>query len=220
MGLAYSKETILTLSRITLANARDNVDDLAEFGIHSEYLNQFESDIIIVERKYLSGMYESDQIRLNTGIYDGLAQAYGWGIKLRTRIDATLGRDSDAFRKFPASQLGKGRYHLSIMIPALQYLINLAEEYRVQLEPSGQSSEEMASGRHLLSALQEFQIKMTGMDSGSLDETDDGYDLFYKLFIMIREINRVARTVFHNQPDKRKLFENRWPGKSSSKKTA
>jgi hypothetical protein len=78
----------------------------------------------------------------------------------------------------------------------------------------------MASGRHLLSTLREIQIKMMNVDSGSLDESDEAYDFFYKLYVITREINRVARTVFHDQPEKRKLFETQWPETLSSDKTA
>ena len=41
----YSEETILSISKTTLTNARNNLDALVEFGGSEAMLNQFESEI-------------------------------------------------------------------------------------------------------------------------------------------------------------------------------
>ena len=45
----FAEETILTVAKTTLSNARNNLAALAEFGVSEDMLSQFETDITTTE---------------------------------------------------------------------------------------------------------------------------------------------------------------------------
>ena len=45
----FSEETILSVSKTTVTNARNNLTALSDFGVTEEMLNQFDTDIQAAE---------------------------------------------------------------------------------------------------------------------------------------------------------------------------
>ena len=98
----YSEETISSVAKTTLTNARINFASLSDFAITEESINEFYAEIQAAES--LPGETQN-RIDLGDLTYDkeeALDSCYQWGRKLIVRLHLAFGKDSVQAKSFPS----------------------------------------------------------------------------------------------------------------------
>ena len=177
----FSVELILSVSKTTLANGRENVTALSRFGITEELLNQFESDINTAEalpsgKSVLLEMKDFTQSK-----DDALDECFNWGRELRTRMQLVFERGSHQYQSFPSSDFIKATYSESVMMTVMPILIKIATKYQDQLSVYGQTPEVLTDGTDFLNALREADAAQEFKKDDKKSSTQDRNIKFFNL---------------------------------------
>lgn len=137
----FSEETILSVSKTTLENARTYQADLASFGVTTQLLDEFESNIQAAE-----ALPDETANRINLrGITQekdsALEACTEWGRRLRTRLEMAFGNKSPQVSLFPSKELSAAADSESQMMPVMEILIDLATRHQTELAAVGQTPE-------------------------------------------------------------------------------
>jgi len=135
----FSEETILSVSKTSLTNARNNLMPLSDFGVTEEMLNQFDTDIQAAEA--LPGETQN-RIELKDLTHDkeeALDSCYQWGRKLRVRLQLAFGKNSSQAKSFPSKDFQNAVNSENTMMTVMEVLINLADKYKTELATFGQT---------------------------------------------------------------------------------
>ena len=211
----FSEETVLSVAKTTLNNARVNQSALSEFGVSEEMLNQFDSGIQAAEALSTEDYNRIELRGLTQDKEDALDSCYQWGRRLRTRMQLAFGRDSSKFKSFPSSEFNSAVHSESIMMPVMETLIKLAKKCQDQLASYGQTPEIMAQGSELLTALRGADAVQEIKKDDKRSATQERYQTFKGLYDTVNRINKIGRLVFENDPIKLALFESKWPTRTS-----
>lgn len=210
MGLEFSENTILSASQTTLDIARKDQEQLGTVGIDREYLDELESDIEAADALH---SHEQNQGALGT-ITDAKNKltelCYGWIRSVRSRMDRVFGVTSVEYARLPKSPArGKGRE--SIMIPAMEQAIQVAEEYHDKLQEVGQTDEDIEEGKELRTRLRAGDGKQELKKIENLSDTRIREEMFGSLYDRVNQINRVGRDLFADDPAKLARYQSPWP---------
>ncbi len=208
---AFSEETILSVARTTLANARTNLSALAEFGISAAMLDQFAAAIQAAEALSRTPQQRIELKDLTQSKEEALDDCYQWGRKLRLRLQLAFGKGSVEARSFPARDFQNAVNSEQGMMAVMQVLIDLADKYQAELAGYGQTPEVLARGRELLNELRTADSAQELKKDTRRQATQDRYQQFKNLYDTVNRINRIGRLVFENDPATLTLFESKWP---------
>ena len=208
--IQYSEEKILSVSKTALNNARENLIALSVFGVTEEMLNQFQSDINTTE-----ALPDDDSLKIDLKNFthskdEALDACYQWGRKLRTRLQLAFGRNSIQLNSFPSSKFNQAISSESKMMPVMETLYNIANQYQTQLATYGQTPEIVEQCTVLLNSLREADAVQESKKDDKKSSTQDRYIKFNVLYDMVNRINKIGRLVFENDPVKLPLFESKW----------
>ena len=212
----FSEETILSVSKTSLTNARNNLMPLSDFGVTEEMLNQFDTDIQAAEA--LPGETQN-RIELKDLTHDkeeALDSCYQWGRKLRVRLQLAFGKNSSQAKSFPSKDFQNAVNSENTMMTVMEVLINLADKYKTELATFGQTPEILAQGNEFLNNLREADSVQEVKKDEKKQATQDRYQQFKNLYDTVIKINRVGRLVFENDPVHLALFESKWPISSAT----
>jgi hypothetical protein len=207
----FSEETILSVAKTTLSNARNHLNALAEFGISGEFLNEFEANIQTAEALPAEVSNRIDLRNLTRGKADALDACYQWGRKLRARLQLAFGNNSSQVKSFPSKQFNAAQSSESKMMPVMEILINIATQYQTELAAFGQTPEMLAQGNQLLENLRQSDQTQELKKDVKKSATQDRYQKFQTIYDTVNRITRVGRLVFEDDPVNRTLFESKWP---------
>lgn len=210
-----TEESILSVSKTTLSNARVNLTALAEFGVTETMLNQFDADIQAAE--VLPGEKQQkielgDLTQQKTGALDA---CYQWGRKLRMRLQLAFGKDSPQAKSFPGKDFQNAVHSENKMMSVMKVLISLAEKYQTELIPVGQTPEILSEGSELLKNLQTADSRQELQKDTRKQATQGRQQQFKNLYEMINKINNIGRMVFKDDPARLTLFASKWPTRRS-----
>lgn len=212
----FSEETILSVSKTTLTNARNNLTALGDFGITEEMLNQFDTEIQAAEA--LPGETQN-RIELSDLTHDkeeALDSCYQWGRKLRVRLQLAFGKNSSQANSYPSKDFQNAVNSENKMMSVMEVLINLADKYKTELANFGQTPEILAQGSEFLNNLRVADSAQEVKKDEKKQATQDRYQHFKNLYDTVIKINRVGRLVFENDPVHLALFESKWPSSSTT----
>lgn len=212
----FSEETILSVSKTTVTNARNNLTALSDFGVTEEMLNQFETNIQTAEA--LPGETHN-RIELKDLTHDkeeALDSCYQWGRKLRVRLQLAFGRDSSQAKSFPSKDFQDAVNSENTMMTVMEVLISLADKYKTELADFGQTPEIFAQGSEFLSNLREADSTQELKKDEKKQATQNRYQQFKNLYDTVIKISRIGRLVFENDPVHLALFESKWPTSSAT----
>lgn len=101
--LKFSEETILSVSKTTLANANAHAHQagLAEFGISQQLLDDFEANIQAAEALPNEVSSRIDLRDMTRGKDEALEACYQWGRMFRARLQLAFGNTSAQAKAFP-----------------------------------------------------------------------------------------------------------------------
>jgi len=209
--LRFSEETVLSVAKVTLGNARKTAEALSIFGISPDVLDQFESDISQAEA-LPSELHQRIELRDLTNRKDDiLAACHQWGRDLRTRLQLAFGFASNEAQSFPNGKFNRSLRSENRMLTVMPVLLALAEKYQQKLAEHGQTPEILAEGAQLQLDLQAADVvQELGKDDKRM-ATKARYQLFAQLYDTVNRINRVGRIVFENNPVESVLFQSKWP---------
>lgn len=207
----FAEETILTVAKTTLSNARNNLAALAEFGVSEDMLSQFEADITTTEA--LPGeTYNRIELRnLTQSKEEALDACYQWGRKLRTRLQLAFGKTSPQAKSFPSKDFQNAVHSENTMMSVMEILINLSDKHKTELADVGQTAEILAQGPELLAALRETDSEQELKKDEKKSATQERYQSFQGLYDNVNKVNQVGRLVFESDPIHLALFESKWP---------
>ena len=212
----FSEETILSVSKTTVTNARNNLTALSDFGVTEEMLNQFETNIQTAEA--LPGETQN-RIELKDLTHDkeeDLDSCYQWGRKLRVRLQLAFGRDSSQAKSFPSKDFQDAVNSENTMMTVMEVLISLADKYKTELANFGQTPVILAQGSEFLSNLREADSTQELKKDEKRHATQNRYQQFKNLYDTVIKISRIGRLVFENDPVHLALFESKWPTSSAT----
>lgn len=209
--LKFSEETILSVSKTTLANARAQLAGLAEFGISQQLLDDFEANIQAAEALPNEVSNRIDLRDMTRGKDEALEACYQWGRMLRARLQLAFGNTSAQAKAFPGKEFKTALSSESKMMPVMEILISLAAQYQTELAAVGQTPEILAEGSALLDSLRQADQSQELKKDQKRSATQERYQKFRIIYDTVNRINRVGRLVFENDPVKRALFESKWP---------
>ncbi len=207
----FSEEIILSVSKTTLVNARNNQVALSEFGMTEDKLNQFEINIQTAEA--LPGE-KQNKITLKGFTFNkdkALKACYQWGQKLYLRLELAFGKDSFQCKSFPSKDFNKAESSENAMKTVMKVLISIADQYKTELANFGQTAEKLAMGSELLNLLRVTDSTQELNKDEKKMATKDRNQQYINLYDMVNEINRIGRIVFKNDPVKLALFQSKWP---------
>lgn len=212
----FSEETILSVAKTTLENARTYQADLASFGVTTQLLDAFESNIQAAE-----ALPDETANRINLrGITQekdsALEACTEWGRRLRTRLEMAFGNKSPQVSLFPSKELTAAADSESQMMPVMEILIDLATQHQTELAAVGQTPEILAEGGSLLEELRQADQAQELRKDTKLSATQERYQQFQVLYDTVNRINKVGRLVFKDDPVKLALFQSKWPASGSA----
>ncbi|MCK6619695.1 MAG: hypothetical protein HUU32_04680 [Calditrichaceae bacterium] len=207
----FTEETILSVAKTTLANARSHLTALGEFGVTEAMLNEFEVNIQTAEALPDEVSNRIDLKSLTQEKADSLDVCYQWGRKLRTRLQLAFGNNSPQAKSFPSKQFNAAINSESKMMPVMEILINLATQYQTELAAQGQTPEILAQGSQLLESLREADQAQELKKDEKRSATQERYQKFQIIYDTTNRINKIGRLVFENDPINLPLFESKWP---------
>jgi hypothetical protein len=207
----FSEETILSVAKTTLTNARTHLNALAEFGVTQAMLDEFDNNIQAAEALANESAQRIDLRNLTQQKAEALDACFQWGRRLRTRLQLAFGNTSPQVKSFPSKEFNDAVSSERRMMPVMETLINLATQYQDKLAQHGQTPEMLAKGSELLAKLRETdkaqELKKDGKKSG----TQERYQKFQTIYDSVNRINGVGRLVFEKDAVKLSLFESKWP---------
>lgn len=207
----FTEETILSVAKTTLANARSHLAALGEFGLTQAMLDEFESNIQAAEALPDEVSNRIDLKSLTREKADALDGCYQWGRKLRTRLQLAFGNNSSQAKLFPSKQFNAAINSESKMMPVMEILINLANQHQTELAAVGQTPEILTEGSALLESLRQADQVQELQKDAKKSATRERYQKFQIIYDTVNKINRVGRLVFENDPVNLTLFESKWP---------
>lgn len=207
----FTEETILSVAKTTLANARSHLTALGEFGVTEAMLDEFEGNIQAAEELPDEVSNRIDLKSLTREKADALDGCYQWGRKLRTRLQLAFGNDSPQAKSFPSKQFNAAINSESKMMPVMEILINLATQYQTELAAQGQTPEILAQGSQLLNSLRQADQAQELKKDEKRSATQERYQKFQIIYDTTNRINKVGRLVFENDSVNLPLFESKWP---------
>ncbi len=207
----FSEETILSIAKTTLVNARTHETELNQYGITAAMLTQFDTDIQAAEalpdelqnRMVLRG-YTQDK--------DGaLDNCYLWGRQLRVRLETAFGKKSPEVKSFPSRQFKSALGSEKGMMPVLETLLLLADTYKETLANFGQTDAVLAQGAQCLTDLRAKDATQEVKKDEKRKATLERHQTFQGLYDTVNKINRVGRLVFTGNAVNLTLFTTKWP---------
>ncbi len=97
----FSEETILSVAKTTLANARTHLTALAEFGVTAATLDQFGAAIQSAEALSRETQHRIELKDLTHDKEEALDACFQWGRKLRVRLQLAFGKIHRQPDRFP-----------------------------------------------------------------------------------------------------------------------
>jgi len=207
----FSEETILSVAKTTLENARAHQANLADFGVTTQLLDEFAANIQAAEALPDETANRIDLRSLTQEKKDALDACFQWGRKLRARLQLAFGNASPQASAFPSKEFNAASGSESKMMPVMEILINLATQHQSELAAVGQTPEILAEGSALLESLRQTDQAQELKKDTKRSATQERYQKFQVIYDAVNRINRVGRLVFENDPVKRALFESKWP---------
>lgn len=101
----FSEETILSVAKTTLENARAHQANLADFGVTTQLLDEFDANIQAAEALPDETANRIDLRSLTQEKKDALDACFQWGRKLRARLQLAFGNASPQASAFPLNEL-------------------------------------------------------------------------------------------------------------------
>jgi hypothetical protein len=197
-------DDILNSGWRALRTGEQYADRLSEAGVDEQVLRTLEDYLLALEM--MEKKQSSEQTApLTTRIREILEDCYGWGVKLRLRMEAAFGRNSEQFQAFPSMLLSKGRRHLSVMTEAVDTMLTLAKKHHGVLQEHGQSDEEIIFGENMQQRLTELHKKARLLQESSGPEQKR--ELVQKIENSARDIKKAGETLFKNQPEVQQQFQ-------------
>ncbi len=218
--IKFSEETILSVAKTTLENARAHQPALAEFGVTEEMLNEFDANIQAAEALPNEVANRIDLRNLTEDKGAALEACFQWGRKLRTRLQLAFGANSPQSKSFPAKEFNLAVNRESKMMPVMEILINLATQHQSELAAAGQTPEILAAGGQHLEALRQADRAQELKKDAKKSATQERYQKFQVIYDTVNRLNRVGRLVFESDPVKLALFESKWPAAKPDAPTA
>lgn len=196
---------ILSSGWNALRTGKRFADKLAEAGVDEQTFYTLEEYLLALEMMENKESSE-ESTPLATQIRELLGDCYGWGVKLRLRLETAYGRDSQVFRSFPSDRLNKGRRHLSVMTEAMKSMLIIAKKYHGLLQEHGQTDDEIIVGENLQKRLIEMQKKARILQESSGENRKES--LTDKILQSAGEIKDAGEKLFINQPEVQIRFQN------------
>ncbi|MCI0516118.1 hypothetical protein L0128_23135 [candidate division KSB1 bacterium] len=212
----YPEGTILSVSKTVLANARQQVTALSEFGVNPEFLATFQKDIETAEALPSNLQNRIELKTLTRQKDDILKDAFEWGKNLYLRIQLAYGRDSAEAKLFPIDELQAAIKSEIALMGIMPVLIELAGKYQTKLVEVGQTAAVRAQGQALSEELRNIDAAQELKKDKKLQSTQERYQLFIKLYQTTNQINRVGRQVFKHDPVNLIRFRSSWPAKKNT----
>ena len=211
----FSEETILSVAKTTLANARTHLTALAEFGVTAATLDQFGAAIQSAEVLSRETQHRIELKDLTHDKEEALDACFQWGRKLRVRLQLAFGKNSAQARSFPSKDFQNAINSEHTMMALMEALISLANKYQTELASFGQTPELLAQGSELLNELRAADTAQELKKDTKKQSTQDRYQQFKNLYDTVTRLNRIGRLVFENDPANLALFESKWPTSSA-----
>ncbi|MBD3274306.1 MAG: hypothetical protein GF372_03290 [Candidatus Marinimicrobia bacterium] len=197
-------DDILSSGWRALRTGEQYAERLSEAGVDENVLRTLEDYLLaleLVEKKQSS----EQTAPLTSRIRELLEGCYGWGVKLRLRMETAYGRNSEQFQAFPSLLLSKGRRHLSVMTEAMETMLELAKKYHGMLQEHGQCDAEIIFGENLQKRLSELHKKARLLQESSGPEQKR--ELVQKIENSAMDIKKAGESLFENQPEVQKKFQ-------------
>lgn len=213
----YSEETILSVSKTTLNNAKNHLPALGEFGITEATLQQFEKDTQTAEalpREAFNRIELKSRTRTKNEVKD---DCLVWARKLQTRIELAFGKKSPEANSFPTSDFRAAQSSEKATMNMMETLTKVSDKYQIQLAPFGQTPEVLAQGLELLNQLRSADTAQEIKKEEKTTATKERNEKFLVLYETVNKINKVGRLVFKDDPIKRALFDSKWPAPGTKK---
>jgi len=213
----YSEETILTVSKTTLNNARNHLPALGEMGITETTLQQFDKDIQTAEAQPREA-FNRIELKSRTQIKNEMkGDCLIWARKLQTRIELAFEKKSPEATSLPIKDFRAAQSSEKATMNLMETLVKVAEKYQTQLAPHGQTPEVLAQGLELLNQLRSADTAQEIKKEEKTTATKERNEKFLLLYETVNKINKVGRLVFKDDPIKRALFESKWPAPGTKK---
>ncbi len=204
MASNLQMDEVLKAGWEAVEKGRRFIVELSDTEVNEEFLNSLEDYLIIIE-SMKSDEESSEEKELDSPIKDVLESCYGWGVKLRVRIEAVYGRDSEEFTSFPTEDLNKGRSYFSSMQKAMDKMLPIARSHFDVLAPHGLTKEEIDSGEILQKKLVKIAKHMRYTQISQREKVKE--DIFGKILRSAKTVNKTGLTIFKDRPEIEAKFE-------------
>ncbi len=208
--MQLSQQNILSISKNTLSLAHEYLYLLSTYGVNSGYLEKFENEIL--EAEILLNR-DLDIIRLKELTSQknvDLESCYNWGRQLAIRIEIGFGKKSNEHINFPSKKLLTAQRNEKLLIPLMQVMIEISENYVEKLSDFGLTEETVLEGKKLYQNLKEINDLQKTKKNENKRKTNERKFQFKNLYETVNKINKIGRMVFRNEAHKKELFISPW----------
>ncbi len=214
----HSEGVILQVVRRLLDHAREFFTDLRQkAGFTKGRLKEIET---LHEKTQNLRSAEAGKIILKKKTArkdDNLARSFTYGKKVKDRLELAYGKDSPEFQSFPSKALTAARKDEKAMMSVMELIVDIVQEYKDELMKRGMTEEMIELGPQLLQSLRESDADQEKQKADNKAETAKRNSYLVELYQAGNEISKCGVVAFPDDPEKRKLFENPWPSRTSSK---
>ncbi|HKJ69578.1 MAG TPA: hypothetical protein VKA68_16600 [bacterium] len=214
----YSEGIILQVTRRLLDHAREFFTDLKQkAGFTKARLKEIEARH---EKTQNLRSAEAGKIILKRKTArkdDALARNYAYGQRVRKRLKLAYGKNSPEFRSFPSKELTAARTDEKAMMSVMELILDIVQEYKEALMKRGMTAEMIELGPQLLKTLRASDADQEKQKADNTAETAKRNKYLVDLYQAANEISDCGVLAFPDDPEIRKLFENPWPSRTSSK---
>jgi len=208
--MQLSQQNILSISKNTLDLSKEYLLSLSAYGVNSAFLTKFENEIAEAENLLNRDL---DIIRLKELTFEkniALENCYNWGRQLAIRIEIGFGKKSKEYVNFPSKKLLNAQRNEKLLIPLMQVIIEISENYVEKLSEFGLTEETILEGKQLYGNLKEINDLQKTRKNENKRKTNERKFKFRNLYETVNKINKIGRMVFKSEPHKRKQFVSPW----------
>ncbi len=215
-NLRFPEEKVLSISKTTLAVARENITELEKFGINEAFLNTFEAEINEAEALFDENKEKHDLKILTQTKNEALEACYQWNNNVKLRIELAFGNSSKEYVSFPSKLLAAARSSEQRMMPVMESVISIATKAASSLSAFGQTPEILNEGNLLLEKLRHADNVQELKKIHKKEATQIRRKIFNASYAKVNTINKVGRNIFKDRPEKYVLFESPWGSHSNN----
>jgi len=199
---------MLEKSKVIMAGFKANIADFTTFDpdMNLAFVTGIEAAIEEVEMLPSDRLMRSRLVQLTRGIWGEMKQSYTVVKHVRYFIDKAFPGDDDILHEFGFHDLSKMRRSQKKFIPFMKEFHLVCTKYSVQLNTAGFNEASIAEIKTRAAALDEQNTSQELYKKEKYVTTGKRIKRYDALWGKITMINKAARLIYDNDPDKLSLF--------------